>query len=177
MRNYAYHINLVAVSVSHLSLWYLPKIVLLFMWYLPRMTLLHCGIIRRWLIILATRNNADTNLLIDVGYLTRQVRCATSGPDLKTALSKQLTIPLLIPHDLEVFIQDLVANHIQDLPDHFTSKPVSELQYYTCAVVERKRGRLNVLCTMNSSLISLKWCHDGPPMPEYARMDHRSAEH
>ena len=61
---------------------------------------------------------------IDNGYLTRRIRRQICGNDLATVLAKQITIPLLIPFDLENYLVNMLPSDYPDLPTSFTAKPV-----------------------------------------------------
>src|SRR6186713_2097544 len=45
------------------------------------------------------------------------------GSDLNAAMSKQISLPILLPHDLETFMNNLLAD-LPHLPRHFTKKPM-----------------------------------------------------
>ena len=45
------------------------------------------------------------------------------GPDLDAVMKKQITLPVLLPHDLETFMNNMLAD-LPHLPRHFTAKPM-----------------------------------------------------
>ena len=61
------------------------------------------------------------NTGIDRDYLTRRIRRQVHGPDLKTVMDKQITIPLVVPHDLEDLMVNQLPQIYSGLPFHFTS--------------------------------------------------------
>ncbi|MCJ1250304.1 hypothetical protein MMC30_007530 [Trapelia coarctata] len=56
------------------------------------------------------------------GYLTRRIRRQIHGPDLKSVMDKQITIPLLVPPALENFLSNELPRLCPDLPSHYLSK-------------------------------------------------------
>ncbi|MCJ1402518.1 hypothetical protein MMC11_005738 [Xylographa trunciseda] len=44
------------------------------------------------------------------GYLTRRIRQQVHGPDLKSVMEKQITIPMMVPYDLENFLLNVLPN-------------------------------------------------------------------
>ena len=56
-------------------------------------------------------------------YATRRVRRQIHGPDLASVMAKQITIPLIVPHDLEEYILHTLPSRYPSLPEHFTSHP------------------------------------------------------
>ena len=55
-------------------------------------------------------------------YSTRRLRRQICGPDLSSVTSKQLTLPVMIPYELEDFILNTLPT-LYDLPEHFASFP------------------------------------------------------
>ena len=56
-------------------------------------------------------------------YSTRRVRRQVFGPDLATVLAKQITIPVIIPHDLEDYILHALPSRYPSMPEHTISQP------------------------------------------------------
>ncbi|MCJ1383844.1 hypothetical protein MMC17_006958 [Xylographa soralifera] len=50
------------------------------------------------------------------GYLTRRIRQQVHGPDLKSVMEKQITIPLMVPYDLENFLLNVLPNLAAGFP-------------------------------------------------------------
>lgn len=69
-------------------------------------------------------NLAADYKLVDNGYLTRRIRRQLCGPSLSTVLEKQITIPLLIPYDLENYLLNELPSSYPDLPASYTAKPI-----------------------------------------------------
>ncbi|KAL9632676.1 MAG: hypothetical protein Q9164_005168 [Protoblastenia rupestris] len=57
------------------------------------------------------------------GFATRRLRRQVHGPDLDSIMQKQITIPLIIPPDLEHYILHTLSVQYPDLPYHFTETP------------------------------------------------------
>lgn len=57
------------------------------------------------------------------GYLTRRIRRQVYGPDVNSVMRKQITIPLMVPLDLETFLLGGLPNLHPDLPAHYLSNP------------------------------------------------------
>lgn len=61
------------------------------------------------------------NLLLVVrDYLTRRIRRQVHGPDIESVLEKQITIPLMIPWDLENYILTQMQHDFPDLATYMT---------------------------------------------------------
>ncbi|KAL9126622.1 MAG: hypothetical protein Q9217_004360 [Psora testacea] len=56
-------------------------------------------------------------------YATRRLRRQVHGPDLDTVTKKQITVPVIIPSDLEQYILHTLPEQYPDLPSHFTETP------------------------------------------------------
>lgn len=56
-------------------------------------------------------------------YLTRRIRRQVHGPDIDTVLEKQITIPLILPWDVENFILTNVPHPQTDLPSNIIRHP------------------------------------------------------
>jgi hypothetical protein len=63
------------------------------------------------------------NHVADNGYLTRRIRREVHGPDLKSVMDKQITLPLVIPSVLENFLLNEFPRICPDLPSHYLSNP------------------------------------------------------
>ena len=67
-------------------------------------------------------------------YLTRRIRRQVYGPDIESVLEKQITVPLVIPWDLENYILTQLPQDFQDLPryvtDHKVLIPVHDTSKY-----------------------------------------------
>jgi hypothetical protein len=64
-------------------------------------------------------------MLLVRNYLTRRIRRHVHGPDIESVLGKQITIPLIVPWDLENYILNQLPQDFPDLPTHVTSsKPL-----------------------------------------------------
>ncbi|MCJ1390913.1 hypothetical protein MMC18_003774 [Xylographa bjoerkii] len=50
------------------------------------------------------------------GYLTRRIRQHVHGLDLKSVMEKQITIPMMVPYDLENFLLNVLPNVSADVP-------------------------------------------------------------
>ncbi|KAI4247086.1 MAG: hypothetical protein LQ352_006233 [Teloschistes flavicans] len=59
-----------------------------------------------------------------VDYLTRKIRCMVVGQDLKTVQDKQITIPLVIPADLQTAIVNELRTRDAGISDEIVSKLV-----------------------------------------------------
>ena len=55
-------------------------------------------------------------------YATRRLRRQVDGQNLEQVMAKQLTIPIIIPHDLEQYILHTLHSRHPNLPEHFTSQ-------------------------------------------------------
>lgn len=55
-------------------------------------------------------------------YLTRRIRRLVVGPDLDSVQAKQLTMPLLVPMDLETYITNELADRYDGLPEGILPK-------------------------------------------------------
>ena len=60
---------------------------------------------------------------LDRNYLTRRIRRRVQGPDINAVLEKQITIPLILPWDLENYILTNIPHQHPDLPSHITRHP------------------------------------------------------
>ena len=58
-------------------------------------------------------------LSVVIDYSTRRVRRHVHGPDLKSVLEKQITIPVNVPFSLENYITSTLPQNHDDLPSHF----------------------------------------------------------
>ena len=73
---------------------------------------------------------ADSSRRLDRNYLTRRIRLQVYGPDLKSVMDKQITIPVLIPYYLETHLKDLISafpdistrNRLRLIPVHDPAK-------------------------------------------------------
>ncbi|MCJ1280695.1 hypothetical protein MMC26_000012 [Xylographa opegraphella] len=50
------------------------------------------------------------------GYLTRRIRQQVYGPDLESVMEKQITIPMMVPYDLENFLLNVLPNLTTGFP-------------------------------------------------------------
>ncbi|MCJ1435595.1 hypothetical protein MMC27_004969 [Xylographa pallens] len=50
------------------------------------------------------------------GYLTRRIRQQVHGPDLMSVMEKQITIPMMLPYDLENFLLNILPNLATGFP-------------------------------------------------------------
>ena len=57
-----------------------------------------------------------------VNYLTRRIRRVIVGPDLESVMKKQITMPLIIPMELQAYITDELEHQYDDLSDKALSK-------------------------------------------------------
>ncbi|KAL8706294.1 MAG: hypothetical protein Q9201_000670 [Fulgogasparrea decipioides] len=57
-----------------------------------------------------------------VGYLTRRIRRLVAGRDLDAVREKQITMPLVVPLDLQRYITNDVQSRYEDLPENALSK-------------------------------------------------------
>ena len=58
---------------------------------------------------------------IDRDYLTRRIRRQVYGPDITSVMEKQITVPMILPSDLENHILNSIPAHYTDLPEHATT--------------------------------------------------------
>ncbi|MCJ1477625.1 hypothetical protein MMC13_006298 [Lambiella insularis] len=70
---------------------------------------------------ISTRLNLPYQHVGYSGYLTRKIRRQVQGPDLKSVMAKQITIPLMMPYILEQFLLQELPNLCHDLPAHYLS--------------------------------------------------------
>lgn len=70
----------------------------------------------------------------DRNYLTRRIRRQVYGPDIASVMKKQITIPMILPLDLENYILHSIPAHYADLPEHSTTSksiiPVHDASKY-----------------------------------------------
>ena len=57
------------------------------------------------------------------GYATRRLRRQVHGPDLDSVMQKQITVPVILPSDLEQYIIHTLPEQYPDLPSHFIETP------------------------------------------------------
>ena len=75
-----------------------------------------------------------TYLDADANYLTRRIRHQVYGPDLASVMEKQITVPIIIPYDLELHIRDLCSRYTDSVvpnPTHLI--PVHDPTRYDAA--------------------------------------------
>lgn len=101
---------------------------------------------------------------LDRNYLTRRIRRYVYGPDIESVFEKQITIPLIIPWDLENYILHQLPQDFQDLPTHATEHktliPVHDTSRYdpTTAVMPSlqdeasEKGNVRYWVITNSSM-------------------------